>query len=99
MTETGRKGRYCSQHHQPREQYSPQDRHAQPLRCSEKLMAQVEAKAAALGLDRNAGVEMALEAFVQDDDGPSVTILQLQSQVAQTEDPESPGGRHGTRRR
>jgi hypothetical protein len=46
-------------------------------------MAQVEVKAATLGLDRNAGVEMALEAFVQDDDGPSATILQLRNQLAE----------------
>jgi len=56
--------RYCSQHRQPRRECRPGDRHAQPLRCSDELMAQVEAKAQALGLDRNAGIEMALAEWV-----------------------------------
>ena len=60
-----RRGHYwCSQHSQPRELCGAQKRHSQPLRCSDELYAQVEAAAAALGMNRNAGVEMALREFV-----------------------------------
>ena len=52
---------YCNQHHQPRAQCDPRSRHPHSLRCSDELMAAVEARAASMGLDRNAGVEAALE--------------------------------------
>lgn len=57
---------YCSQHHQPRAQCDPRARHTQPLRCSDELFAAVEARAAAMGMDRNAGIEAALEEWVRD---------------------------------
>ena len=57
--------RWCSQHRQPRSQCRPADRHAQPLRCSDELMAQVEAIATAAGMTRNDALEMALEALVR----------------------------------
>lgn len=62
---------YCSQHHQPRSQCDPQARHTQPLRCSDELFAAVEARAASMGMDRNAGIEAALEEWVGRDAGPA----------------------------
>ena len=58
--------RYCSQHHQPRSECRPEDRHTQPLRCGDGLMAAVAAKGDAIGLSTvNDALEMALEAWVQ----------------------------------
>ena len=66
MTATTTTGeRWCSQHRQPRSDCRPADRHAQPLRCSDELMAQVEAIATAVGMTRNDALEMALEALVR----------------------------------
>ena|ERR1700722_17507603 len=55
---------YCAQHRQPREQCDPQSRHVWSLRCRDELMGQVAAKAETLGLDRNGGIEAAMEAWV-----------------------------------
>ena len=66
MAETESAGRYCSQHHQPRSECRPDDRHTQPLRCSDALMSAVAAKGDAIGLSSvNDALEMALEAWVQ----------------------------------
>ena len=57
--------RYCSQHHQPRSQCRPSDRHVFTGRASDDLMAAVAARVEALGLPSvNDGLEMALEAWV-----------------------------------
>jgi hypothetical protein len=58
--------RWCSQHHGPRSQCRPADRHVQSMRASDELMAKVEAVAEAVGLQsKNDGLEMALEAWVR----------------------------------
>ena len=64
---------FCSQHHRPRTECDPDSRHTQPLRASDRLMRKVEAKAASLGLERNAGLEAALEAWTDgvDEDAAS----------------------------
>jgi hypothetical protein len=64
MTANGE--RYCSQHHQPRSQCRPGDRHVQTLRARDDLMAAVAARVEAVGLPTmNDGLEMALEAWVR----------------------------------
>ena len=66
MTRTATGPRQCSQHHQLRSECRPEDRHTQPLRCSDALMAAVAAKAEAAGLTAvNDALEMALEAWVR----------------------------------
>ena len=64
---------YCSQHHQPRTECDPASRHVQPFRASDTLMRKVEAKAANLGMDRNAGIEAAIDAWTDgvDENAPS----------------------------
>lgn len=68
MTETAertpRTGGWCSQHRLPRAECDPADRHVQSFRASDELMDAVAAKAAAMGLGRNDGIEMALEILV-----------------------------------
>ena len=61
---TPRTGGWCSQHHLPRAECDPADRHVQSFRASDELMDAVAAKAAAMGLSRNDGIEMALEILV-----------------------------------
>lgn len=64
MTANGE--RYCSQHHQPRSQCRPGDRHVQTLRARDDLIAAVAARVEAVGLpSMNDGLEMALEAWVR----------------------------------
>lgn len=64
MTANGE--RYCSQHHQPRSQCRPGDRHVQTLRARDDLLAAVAARVEAVGLpSMNDGLEMALEAWVR----------------------------------
>lgn len=46
----------------------PDSRHSTSLRASLRLIRRVEAKAASLGIDRNAGMETALEAWTRDVD-------------------------------
>ena len=67
---------YCSQHHQPRTECDPASRHVQPFRASDTLMRKVEAKAANLGMDRNAGMEAALEAWTDDVDEEAPSPLE-----------------------
>lgn len=57
--------RFCSQHRQPRDQCNPHDRHVHSVRCSDDLLARVEAAGKTLGLDRNSAIEVAMEEFAQ----------------------------------
>lgn len=63
-TETAPRTGWCQQHHQPRADCRPFDRHVQSFRASDELMDAVKAKAEAMGLSRQEGIEMALEQFV-----------------------------------
>jgi hypothetical protein len=66
MTETRTDDRMCSQHRQPRSECRPDDRHTQPLRCGDGLMAAVRAKAEAIGLTTtNDALELALQAWLR----------------------------------
>ena len=55
---------WCSQHHLPRAECDPADRHVQSFRASDELMDAVAANAATMGLSRNDGIEMAREVLV-----------------------------------
>jgi hypothetical protein len=59
-----RPGDWCSQHQGPRSACDPASRHTWSMRVSDETMHAVEAQARALGLDRNAGIEQALEAWL-----------------------------------
>lgn len=84
---------YCSQHHQPRSQCDPRSRHPWSLRASDELMAKVEAKAAAMGLDRNAGVEMALEEWAARVEDASGTRARARGSDEATRREEPPAAR------
>jgi hypothetical protein len=104
MTQTRKAEHFCTQHHQPRSQCSPQDRHVHSVRTSDERMARVQAKAEALGLDRNAGIEAAiddwLDAPAEDHKEPpapvaadpdlAATVEHLREQIEQIQERMSP---------
>jgi hypothetical protein len=63
-TEAAPRAAWCHQHHQPRADCLPGDRHVQSFRGADELLDAVKAKAEAMGLNRQDGIEMALEQFV-----------------------------------
>jgi len=66
MTRTANGERYCSQHRQPRSECRPDDRHTQPLRTRDNLIAAVAARGGDIGLHSvNDAMEMALEAWLR----------------------------------
>lgn len=66
MTRTATAERWCSQHKQPRSECRPVDRHTQPLRTRDDLIAAVAARGEDIGLNStNDALEMALEAWLR----------------------------------
>lgn len=97
MTEPGkprRKAGWCEAHHQPRIQCDPErDTHPQPLRCGDGLMARVAAKARAMGLNRNDGIKLALEAWADAPADPSAvaaTVEDLRARVEEIQERMAP---------
>jgi hypothetical protein len=97
MADTGRPRRprgWCEAHHQPRVQCDPdRDTHTQPLRCGDGLMARVAAKARAMGLNRNDGIKMALEAWTEAPADPSAvaeTAAGLRARLAEIQETSTP---------
>ena len=94
---------FCSQHHRPRAECDPDSRDVQSLRTSDSRIRKVEARAASLGMDRNAGLEAAIDEWtdgVDEDALPPLAELlaelrALREQVSQLTPPDAPGTSSG----
>jgi hypothetical protein len=101
MTDTGkprRKPGWCEAHHQPRIQCDPdRDTHVHTVRTADGLMARVAAKARAMGVTRNEGMKLALEAWTEAPADPSAvaeTAAGLRARLAEIQEmspPAAPG--------
>jgi hypothetical protein len=84
MRRTKTTERWCAQHKQPRSECLPADRHAQPLRARDDLIAAVDEAAAAKGVTRNEFIETELEKAVGWSDDPGKgqdPVAALQAEV------------------